>query len=74
MQQEMDSFQEKMEANREMMARMEAKTDKKMKEEMLAKMEARIEANNQKFEVLRDTLISWLDAHHERVRANVDAW
>jgi hypothetical protein len=40
---------------KEMLARMEARTDinlKEMKEEMLAKMEARIEANNEKFEVL----------------------
>jgi hypothetical protein len=32
--------------------------------EMLAKMEARIEANNEKFEVLRSTLVSRMDAHH----------
>jgi FtsZ-binding cell division protein ZapB len=38
-----------------------------MKEEMLAKMEARIEANNEKFEVLWDTLISQVDAHQERM-------
>jgi hypothetical protein len=37
-------------------------------------MEARIEANNQKFEVLRDTLISRMDAHHESMTANVDNW
>jgi hypothetical protein len=34
---------------------------------MLAKMEARLMADNEKFEVLRDTLISWMDAHQERM-------
>jgi hypothetical protein len=34
-----------------------------MREEILAKMEARIEANNEKFEVLQNTLVSRMDAH-----------
>jgi hypothetical protein len=44
---------------------------REMRAEMLAKMEtnqesmdAWIEANNEKFEVLRGTLVSRIDAHH----------
>jgi hypothetical protein len=56
-----------------MLERMEAKTDvnlKEMKEEMLAKTEARIDAKNEKFEDLRDTLVSRMDAHQARTEAN----
>jgi hypothetical protein len=35
-----------------------------------AKMEARIEPNSKKFEVLRVTLVSWMDAHHTRTEDN----
>jgi predicted glycoside hydrolase/deacetylase ChbG (UPF0249 family) len=41
----------------------------KMKAEMKTKqerMEAKIEANNEKFEVLLGTLISWMDIHQAR--------
>jgi hypothetical protein len=69
-----------MDANQEMPARMRAKTDvnlkemkeemradqELLKEEMLAMMEARIEANNEKFEVLQDSLVSRMDVHHAR--------
>jgi hypothetical protein len=58
----LDPFREEMKTN-------QAKADanlKKMKEEMLGKMEGRIKVNDEKFEVLQDTLISWLDAHHAR--------
>jgi hypothetical protein len=41
-----------------------------MMECLLAKMEARIEPNSKKYEILRDTLISWMDAHHARTEAN----
>jgi hypothetical protein len=40
---------------------------------MLAKLEVRIETTNEKFEVLRDTLLSRMDSHHERMKANVNA-
>jgi hypothetical protein len=30
--------------------------------------------NNEKFEVLRDILISRMAAHHERMTASVNAW
>jgi DNA anti-recombination protein RmuC len=63
---EMKADQEEMKA--EIRARQE-----EMKEEMLAKMEARIKANNEKFEILRDTLVSWIDDHHERMTASVNA-
>jgi hypothetical protein len=33
-------------------------------EEMLTKMEASIEDENEKFELLRNTLVSRMDAHH----------
>jgi FtsZ-binding cell division protein ZapB len=39
----------------------------KTKHEMLTRMEAKIEADNEKFEVLWDTLISQMDAHQERM-------
>jgi uncharacterized protein YPO0396 len=51
----------------------QAKADanlKEMKEEMLAKMEARIKANNEKFKILRDTLVSQMVSHHARTEAN----
>jgi hypothetical protein len=58
---------------------------------MPAKLEAKMDANNEKFEVLKGTLVSqmdahqarteahhkmmaMLDAHHERVKASVNAW
>jgi hypothetical protein len=54
-----------MKANREqMMAKI--KTEMETNQEMLARMEARIEADNEKFEVLRDTLVSRMYAHQER--------
>jgi endo-alpha-1,4-polygalactosaminidase (GH114 family) len=62
----LDSFREEIKTN-------QSKADadvEEMKEEMLAKMEARIKANNEKFEVLPDTLISLMDAHYARTEAN----
>jgi hypothetical protein len=48
-----------------------------MRAEMLAKMEAnqermdsRIEANNEKFEVLKSTLVTQMDAHHGKTEAS----
>jgi hypothetical protein len=64
----MDSFQAKMDANQEMTARLEAKTDANLKE-----MKDEIRANNEKFEVLRDTLVAQMDDHHKRMRASVNA-
>jgi hypothetical protein len=40
--------------------REEKRTDQ---DEMTARLEAKIEVNNGKFEVLRGTLISWIDIH-----------
>jgi hypothetical protein len=33
------------------------------------KMEARIDISNEKFEVLRGTLVSWMDIHQDRTEA-----
>jgi hypothetical protein len=60
-----------METNQEMLTRMEAKMDinlKEMKEEMLAKMEARMEDNNEKSEILQNTLVSWMYIHQRSWR------
>jgi hypothetical protein len=50
-----------MDANREMLARMEANEER---------MDARIEAKNEKFEVLQGTLVSRTGAHHAKTQAN----
>jgi hypothetical protein len=60
--QKMDASEAKVDANLK-----EIKEDIKTNQ---AKMEARIEANNWKFEVLRDTLVSWMDAHHAKTDVN----
>jgi hypothetical protein len=41
-----------------------------MKEEMMVKMEATLKANNEKVEVLQDTLVFMMDAHCTRTEAN----
>jgi hypothetical protein len=41
---------------------------------MTASLEVKIGANNEKFEVLRGTLISWLDAHQAKTEANHEEW
>jgi FtsZ-binding cell division protein ZapB len=58
MQQMMERLLAKMDANQ---------AEKKTNQEMLARMEVKIEANNEKFEVLPDTLISQMDVHQERM-------
>jgi hypothetical protein len=64
------------ENHQEMVTRMEAKTDinlKEKKEELMARLEAKIKAeintNNEKFEVLRSTVVSWMDIHEARTKA-----
>jgi hypothetical protein len=81
MQETMDAKQAKikpeMKADREeLMARMEVKMDG-IEEEIEAQMAflaSQIEENTEKFEVLRGNLVSRMDAHHESMRASVNAW
>jgi hypothetical protein len=45
-----------------------------MKEEMTARLEAKIEANNEKVEVPRGTLISQMDTHQAKIEARHEEW
>jgi DNA integrity scanning protein DisA with diadenylate cyclase activity len=56
-----------------MMARLLAKIKADQKE-MIARLEVKIGANNEKFEVLQGALISWLDAHQAKIKANHEEW
>jgi hypothetical protein len=40
-----------------------------MKEEMMASLEAKIKTNNEKYEVLRCILVSWIDIHQGMTEA-----
>jgi hypothetical protein len=69
----MDSFQKEI---KEDIRTNQAKVDamlKKTKEELMARLEAKIEAeiktNNEKFEILRSTLISRVHIHQPRTEA-----
>jgi hypothetical protein len=34
----------------------------------------KLEANNEKYEVLQDTLVYWMDAHQNKIKANYGEW
>jgi FtsZ-binding cell division protein ZapB len=71
MQQMMERLLAKMDANQAEMKgdQEERKAEMKTNDKMLVRMEAKIEADNEKFEVLQDTLVSQIDAHQERIMA-----
>jgi hypothetical protein len=68
----LDSFQEEIRTNREeMLAKMETnqqKMDAKMGTS-LREMKTEIRANNEKFEVIQGTLISWMVIHQARTES-----